>query len=135
MNVTQNVISDLFPLYASNECSSDTRALVEDYLRQHPREAETLRLAQETRLPVATPSYAALDEVRSLRAARRHVRRRSWLLAFAIFFSLAPFSFGATHGKVWWLLRDGPGTALVYGLLGVVCWAAYAVARRRSRSL
>ena len=77
----------------------------------------------------------SLDEVRSFREARRRIRRRSWLLAFAIFFSLAPFSFFTDGEKTWWMLRDDPKSALVYGVLGVLCWTAYAVARRRSRSL
>jgi ferric-dicitrate binding protein FerR (iron transport regulator) len=135
MNVTKDIICDLFPLYASNECSPDTRALVEEYLRQHPREAESLRRVQDTPLPAPKPSVAALDETRSLREARRQIRRRSWLLAFAIFFSLAPFSFVVTHDRTWWLLREAPGSALVYAALAAVCWTVYAVARRRSRSL
>ena len=39
MNVTKEVITDLFPLYAANECSKDSRALVELYLRDNPDQA------------------------------------------------------------------------------------------------
>ena len=86
-------------------------------------------------LPGAVPSANGLDEARSLREARRQVRRRSWLMAFAIFFSLAPFSFVAADGRTWWLLRDAPGSALVYAILGVAFWILYAVQRKRSNSL
>ena len=43
MKVTKEIISDLIPLYAANECSADTRALVEEYLQQNPAEADELR--------------------------------------------------------------------------------------------
>ena len=56
-------------------------------------------------------------------------------MAFAISFSLAPFSFVWTSGRVWWLLRDAPASAVVYAALGVMFWVIYAVERSRSRSL
>jgi hypothetical protein len=135
MNVTKEIINDLIPLYAANECSADTRALVEEYLQRNPQQAEELRRVMETTVPAAVPSTKSLDEVRSFREARRRLRRRSWLMAFAIFFSLAPFSFIWTNGRVWWLLRDAPASAVVYAALGVVFWVIYAVERSRSRSL
>ena len=135
MNVTKEIINDLMPLYIANECSADTRALVEDYLQRHPQQAEELRRIMATPVPEAVPSTKSLDEVRSFREARRRLRRRSWLMAFAIFFSLAPFSFVWTSGRVWWLLRDAPASAAVYAALGAVLWIIYAVERSRSRSL
>jgi hypothetical protein len=56
-------------------------------------------------------------------------------MAFAIFFSLAPLSFFSGKGITWWMLRDEPVGAAVYGAVGALCWAAYAVVRYRSRSL
>jgi len=135
MNVTKEIINDLIPLYAANECSADTRALVDEYLQRNPQQAEELRRVMGTSVPQAVPSSKSLDEVRSFREARRRLRRRSWLMAFAIFFSLAPFSFVWTSGRVWWLLRDAPASAVVYAALGVGFWVIYAVERGRSRSL
>ena len=135
MNVTKEIINDLIPLYVANECSADTRALVEEYLQQNPRQAEELRRVMATAVPEAGPPAESLDEVRSFREARRRLRRRAWLMAFAIFFSLSPFSFFSTGGRTWWLLRDAPASALVYAALGVVFWMIYAVERFRSRSL
>jgi hypothetical protein len=135
MNVTKDVINDLLPLYAANDCSGDTRKLVDDYLQRNPAEAEQLRRIMSAPVPGAAPSPAELDEARSLRKARRTVRRRSFLLGLAIFFSLTPFSFFVTEKQSYWLLLDAPMTALIYGALGVVCWAAYAVARYRLRIL
>jgi ferric-dicitrate binding protein FerR (iron transport regulator) len=135
MNVTKEIINDLFPLYIANECSADTRALVEEYLQRNPRQAEELRRVMATSVPQAVPSARSLDEVRSFREARRRLRRRSWVMALAIFFSLVPLSFFSTRGGTWWLLRDATASAVVYAALGVVFWVIYAVERNRSRSL
>jgi ferric-dicitrate binding protein FerR (iron transport regulator) len=135
MNVTKEIINDLIPLYAANECSADTRALVEEYLQRNPQQAEEFQRVMETSVPEAVPSANSLDEVRSFREARRRLRRRSWLMAFGIFFSLAPFSFVWTSGRVWWLMREAPASAVVYAALGVVFWVIYGVDRSRSRSL
>jgi hypothetical protein len=106
--------------------------LVEEYLRQNPREAEELKRIMNLPAPGAVPSPARLDEAQSLREARRRVRRRSYLLGLAIFFSLTPFSFLATGARTYWLFLEAPKTALVYGALGVACWIAYAVGGKHS---
>jgi len=134
MKVTEEIINDLIPLYVADECSTDTRALVDEYQQRNPQQAEELRLVMETSVPQARASAKGLDEVRSFRETRRRLRRRSWLMAFAIFFSLAPFSFAWTSGRVWRLLRDAPASAVVYAVLGAVFWVSYAVERSRSRS-
>ena len=36
MNISPDVISDLLPLYLAGEASAGTRALLEEYLREHP---------------------------------------------------------------------------------------------------
>src|SRR6266496_1125138 len=126
MNVTKDVINDLYPLYVEQECSADTRALVEEYLQRNPTHAEELRQVLRAPLPGAVPPTRDLEEVQSLREARRRVRRRSWLMGLAIFFSLAPFSFLHTGGKTYWLLLESPVAALIYGALGVACWIGFA---------
>jgi ferric-dicitrate binding protein FerR (iron transport regulator) len=123
---------DLFPLYMENQCSADTRALMEEYLRQNPDHGRQLQQAMNAPLPTA-PTAPLLDETRALRAARRQVRRRSVLLGLAIFFSLCPFSMFYTGGKTYWLLLESPGTALVYTAAAGVCWVTYLVMRYRSK--
>ena len=135
MNVTKDVINDLYPLYVEQECSADTRALVEEYLQRNPTHAEELRQVLRAPLPGAVPPARDLEEVQSLREARRRVRRRSWLMGLAIFFSLAPFSFLHTGGKTYWLLLESPVAALIYGALGVACWIGFAAMRGSSGSL
>ena len=135
MKVTKQIIDDLIPLYAANECSADTRALVDEYLQQNPREAEELRAIMKTSLPRMTLPVKELQEARSFCKARRQLRRRSWVRSLAIFFSLVPFSFFYADGRTWWFLRDAPRSAFVYAALGVALWIFYFAERRRAQSL
>jgi hypothetical protein len=132
MNVTKEVITDLFPIYAANECSKDTRALVEQYLRDNPEQAEGLRRVMNTPLPGGTAQLPRSEEVRALREARGRLRRQSWLMGLAIFFSLVPFSFLVTSERIYWLFRESPGSAIVYAVIGAALWGAYFLMRRAS---
>jgi hypothetical protein len=132
MNVTKEIITDLFPLYAANECSKDSRALVEQYLRDNPGQAEELSRVMNTPVPAGTAQLAGSQEVRTLREARRRVRRQSWVMGLAIFFSLVPFSFLVTSERIYWLFRESPGSAIVYAVIGVALWGAYFLTRRAS---
>ena len=92
------------------------------------------RRIASTPVPGTVPPAKNLDEANAFRQTRRRLRRRSWLMALAIFFSLAPFSFFVSDtGQTWWLLRDQPQYAAYYAALGVVFWILYAVERNRSR--
>ena len=133
MNITNNIIQDLLPLYAAGECSADTRALVEEFLRQNPRQAEQLRQLQDFALPSGVRSAAAHGEMRAFRKSRQLLQLRSWLLGLGIFFSLAPFSFFIGDQHNFWMLRDAPHAALAYAALGAACWIGYGFVRRRSR--
>ena len=54
MRVTHEVVSDLWPLYASGEASADTRTLVDEHLRGHPDFARRLEA------PVELPAVSVL---------------------------------------------------------------------------
>ena len=58
MNVTKDVINDLYPLYVEKECSADTRALVEEYLQRNPQHAEELCRVMSAPLPGAPAAGA-----------------------------------------------------------------------------
>jgi len=60
------------------------------------------------------------------------VKHRSPVVLLAIFFSLVPFSLLVTGGKIYWVFRESPSTAVIYGLLGIMCWGAYFLIRRAS---
>ena len=132
-NITKNVIGDLYPLYAEDECSADTRALVEEYLRANPDHARELGRIMTAPVPGLRLSPAQLDETAALRRARRAVRWRATVMGFAIFFSLAPFSVSHINGQTHWLLVESPLIAALYALVGAGLWLAYAAMKRRSR--
>jgi hypothetical protein len=129
MNITQEVITDLLPVYFSGEASSDTRALVDSFFREHPDFEKLARRSVKVQLPVQ--STATNGEVEVLRRVRRKIRRHGTLLGLAIFLTLAPLSFTAisfgdqgTHLK-WFMPRDYPKGALIVGAVALVLWIAY----------
>lgn len=137
MNVTQEVILDLLPLYLAGEASPATRALVEEYMRQDPAFAERVRLQSTDPFAQGPPSAPAPDlELRSLRRTRRLLGWQRWLFGFGIFFLATSLSnesqFEGWHLKEFhFLLRDYP---LEFGgclALGVACWIGYFLIRRR----
>ncbi len=136
MTITKNIIIDLLPAYLSGDASDDTKRLVEEYLRTDPSIAQTLREASEPPVPRdAHPPIPTDVQLASLMRTRSLIRIRSWVMAFAIFFTLVPFSFLHKAGTTYWLFLESPTSAGVYFFLGLSCWIAYAVLRHRSRDL
>ncbi len=134
MDITRNVIIDLLPAYLSGDASPDTRALVEGFLRGDP---ELQRSLDEQRralsLPAAPLSHA--DEADALERTRRALRRRSWLLGFALAFTVAPLScaFDTTRGLFFLLVRDAPPMAGVLCAAAILCWALFVRSRAALR--
>jgi len=56
MNVTHDVVSDLWPLYASGEASADTRALVDTFLAGDPAFG---RIVSDTSFDVSPKAFIA----------------------------------------------------------------------------
>ena len=134
MKVTRDVVKDLLPLYAAGEAGPDSRALVEEFLRDDPelaRLAESLR-AQDLGAARAAPprgaGMAALQETRAL------LRRRTWLMALALFFTGLPLSFVFDSGRFTFLLiRDAPWVGAASLAVGAAFWIAFAATARRLR--
>lgn len=140
MNVTREVILDLFPVYLSGEAAPATRALVEEFLKHDSELAQRLRLQWADNFAAALPSSLPPElELRSLRRTRKLLTLRTWILSIAIFCTLVPFSLemNLSNWRVTefhFLIRDYPeiyGTFLAVGLL---CWAAYFLIRRQLRA-
>jgi anti-sigma factor RsiW len=132
MKVTLDVIRDLLPLHLAGEASADTRALVEEFLKDDPEFARSVahapgRLVAAEIPPVLTQE----DEMKTLVATKRMVRLQSVVFAFAILFSALPFAFGSTDSRgARWLWADAPAGAALSGLIGLSCWAIYSGMRR-----
>ena len=139
MNITRDVITDLLPLYLAGEASADTRALLEIYLREHPDFAADVRAHAErsAALLAGSPAPPPPDHEKvTLERVRRFNRKRSYLLALAIAFTLIPFSFAFVGDDVRWVMvRDNPRQAVTLWLVAVACWICYVTMGRRVRGI
>jgi hypothetical protein len=131
MNVTREVISDLWPVYAAGEASDATRNLVESFLAADPEFARTLRPAAT--LPHTIVSVPAAAEVKALKRTRDLVHGRSWLRALRLI-ALAFTGLAVLHAVNNIPTTDEARRALFEGIAAVVCWAAYAVLLRHYRA-
>ena len=134
MNVTREIVKDLLPLYVSGEASPDSARLVEAFLRDDKdlaALAEAMKAETDAPLrqaPAADVGLRALDRTKAL------LRRRTWLLALALFFTGLPLSFAAdSSGVKFLLLRDAPVAASASLAVAAALWIAYAVTARRLR--
>jgi hypothetical protein len=136
MNITKNIITDLLPIYYSEECSDDTKLLVEEYLQKNPEFKQEAKHFSQIPLPKNIPrSLNKEDEMKSLVKTRRLLKWRSYLMGFAIFFSCATFSFVYDQGNFHWIVLSSLNATLFYGTLGIGFWVAYFIARRRTSDL
>ena len=136
MKITRDVITDLLPAYVSGEASADTRALVDEFSAANPQIARLVESARQERSdpmlqnPVALPPNLERESVRRTRA---ELRRRSWLLAGAVLFTLLPFAFVFHDGRITFLMmRDEPNSPILWVVAGF-CWLGYVLLGRRLR--
>jgi len=118
MKVTRNVVNDILPLYEAGEASEDSRALVEEFLRENPdfqREILERAARAESLLAQPFPSPGPNLEKATLERTRRFMRARGVMLSLAIACWVIPFSFAIdSHGLRWILWRDNPRLALLF---------------------
>jgi hypothetical protein len=129
MEVTREMVIDLLPLYESGEASADTRAAVEEFLRRDPSLARLTKRAEPE-----TPARPATElERQAVTRTRTVIRRRSWTLALAVFFTALPFTFAFSGDSVtFFMLRDGPGSRL-FLIAAAWLWIEYLRLTRRLR--
>ena len=133
MKITRDVIIDLLPLYTSGEASADSRALVDEYLESDREFASMLREADEATNPLLrTPSATLPDSVETvaLERSRRLLRRRSWAMGMAIFFTLLPFTMVHTDTIRFVMIRDEPRSAAFF-VVAACLWLCYSRLNRR----
>ena len=139
MNVTREVILDLFPVYLAGEASPATRALVEEYLKQDAELAQQLRAQYADNFLAAVPSALPPElELRSLRRTRKLMALQRWLMGFAIGLTLLAGSFefsfeGAQFKEAHFVMQDYPIQFGFFLGAGLVFWLAYFLVRRRLR--
>jgi anti-sigma factor RsiW len=136
MNLHADVVRDLVSIYLAGEASVATRELVEREIARDPHLARIVHSAAREGAIVARAAAPPAPESgkRALDSTRRLLRRRSWLLAGAIFTSLLPFSAaGGSDGVRFFLLRDVPALAALSLAAAVGFWLLYARDSRRLR--
>ena len=132
MQVTRDVVTDLWGVYESGEASADTRALVEAFLSQDAELARALRAPAALtapRVPDLPPDHGR----QALALTQKLLRRRQWLLGLALFFSFLPGWTVHTSTLRWTMWRDLPMVAMAAVVVAAGLWVAYALAARRLR--
>ena len=80
MDITENVILDLLPLYLANEVSEDTRTLIENYLKTDKELAALVEKSAVMELPGDLPvSLTDEDKMKTFKKSR-------WLFFLTIVF-------------------------------------------------
>lgn len=132
MNLHEDVILDLLPVYFGDEASQASREIVDAYFEAHPQFAKTVRAAQAHVTHVPGNASANGGQV-AIKRVKSQLKWRSWLTAAAIFCSVAPFTtiFENNH-IVYFMLRDAPLTAVFYSGVAVLAWLWLWSARRRT---
>ncbi len=127
MTITRDVVLDLLPLYLANEASEDSKQLIENFLNADPEFARWVENNKTTLLPETVTSPAAHLEKETYMNFTRLQRKKSLLMAFAIFFTAMPFAFlfDGDKGLVWWMLKDNPSQAFSFLFLAVCTWIGY----------
>lgn len=134
MNITRDVVHDLLPLIDAGEASADSRALVEAFLREDAEFARTVRASRQgaDRLRDSrTAAAPARIELEALERTRALLKRRTWTLALALFFTAMPFAFAFNGSRVtFFMIRDEPGSAL-FLVSAAYLWVQYVRLQRR----
>jgi hypothetical protein len=129
-NVTRDIISDLWPLYVSDDASADTRALVEAFLREEPELARQLMEDAAAPLPGHdVPSLTADHELRTLARIRRRLIGPRWALLLAIVFTMQAFGRIVSDTSFTVSPRNFIATAVV----AAVFWVVFLVRLFRGR--
>ena len=136
MKVTRDVITDLLPLYFSDEASADTRALVDAYFAIDPDFARRARTHPEASLPqAALPQPTEETEMLTLQRTRKLLNLRATVQGLAFFLTLLPLTFFVdSKTGVHWLFLDKPAAMAIIIPLAVIAWGAYLTLRHRLRS-
>lgn len=123
MKVTRDVIIDLWPVYESGEASADTRAMVEEFLKDDPEFARLIR--EERTQTMLNPVAVALPpdhEKTTLAKTKMLLSYRNYCLVLSLV-----FTFAASFLR---LYRAVALTAAVLALLG---WLGLWINERRLR--
>ena len=136
MNISKDVINDLLPLYFAEDCSADTKQLVEEYFKSNPDFEKRVKKLNQNPIPKdIVQNLGKTDEMKSLLETRRLLKARGIFMGFAIFFSLVPFSFVASDEYSFFMLLDAPLSSLFFAICSIPLWIGYFMVKRKSSDL
>ena len=131
VDVNRQVISDLWPIYASGEASADTRALVDAFLASDPAFGRTLQESAGVTLGVSSaPALAPDHELETLARIRRRLSGYLGFLWLAMLFSM--MAFGRIVSDTSWDVS--PLNFIVVASIAGVFWIAFVVSLIRMRA-
>jgi hypothetical protein len=137
MKLEREVIIDLLPAYFSGEASAATRALVEDYFREHPDFERSARDAGGwlDRLNVSASAPDPEKEKLALERARMVLETRSTFLWMAIFFTVLLAFFRVHDHKIVWLFWEDSMRGVIFAAMAAFLWGMYLFTRKRKDPL
>ncbi len=122
MNVTREVITDLWPIYAADEASADSVALVEEFLAKDQELAAALRDDATARLAAAhVPRLSPNIEAQALNRTKRLLHPFNWLFFFAVLFTC--FAFGRIISDTSWDVS--PRNFILTAVIALGFWIAF----------
>ena len=131
MKVTRDVIYDLLPGYFAGDATPDTRALVDEFLRDDPEFAEMMRRFRGVFQEPAQPEAASIREQQTFDRVREVLHKRSELRGTMVSFALAAFFVML----VMWLSRKPVsmplwGMTTVFAAVSAIAWVHLARLQR-----
>jgi hypothetical protein len=124
LNVTRDVVTDLWPIYEAGDASADTRALVDEFLANDGSFAQTLRAASQVQPPAVevTPE----TKLTALKRTRDLVHGNAWLRGLRLFALVTTvFAFARLVQDTTW--NVSPRLFIADATLATISWTAYGV--------
>jgi hypothetical protein len=122
MNVTREVISDLWPIYASGEASADTRAVVEEFLKNDQGWSRMLRSSDAVSWEAANaPELSPNMEAKAMTRTKRVLHKFDWSFFLAMLFSA--FAFGRIISDT--SFDVSPRNFIITAVIAACFWAAF----------
>lgn len=130
MKITRDVITDLLPVYFSGEASADTKALVDEFLKNDSEFAELIS-EKDSILPESKTKLTKDNEMNTLNETKKLLQKRANYLGLTIFFFLLPASFIVDDETGFrWLWGEMPIAIALFVVFGIFFGIQYWLTNR-----